>query len=102
MNYKVLAFIYNRKLKKFFIFKTNGEEPEKHGESKWYTITGSVEESESHEEAVEREVLEETGLTVKDIYSLKWGCRYNWQGKTHEELYFLAFVDSDKVKLDKI
>jgi bis(5'-nucleosidyl)-tetraphosphatase len=102
MNKKILAFIYNKKKNKFLILKTNGDEPEKHGKSHWFTTTGSVEKDESYEEAVGREVFEETGLKVKKVYNFKWGCRYNWQNQLHEELYFIAFVDSEKVNLDKI
>jgi len=102
MNKKVLAFIYNKKKNKFLILKTNGDEPEKHGTSKWFTTTGSAEKKENYEEAVKREVFEETGLLVKEVYNLKWGCKYEWQGQIHEELYFIAFVDSETIKLDNI
>jgi 8-oxo-dGTP pyrophosphatase MutT (NUDIX family) len=102
MNKKILAFIYSKEKKKFLILKTNGDEPEKHGESHWFTTTGSVEKNESHEEAVKREIKEETNLDVKEIYNLKWGGRYNWQNQIHEELYFIAFVNSDKLNLDKV
>jgi len=102
MNKKILAFIYNEKKKKFLILKTNGDKPKIHGKSKWYTTTGSVENKESYEESVKREVFEETGLIVKKTYNLKWGCRYEWQNQIHEELYFMTFVNSEKVKLDNI
>jgi 8-oxo-dGTP pyrophosphatase MutT (NUDIX family) len=102
MNKKILAFIYNKKKNKFLILKTNGNEPEKHGKSHWFTTTGSVEKEESYEQAVKREIKEEINLDVKEIYNLKWGCRYIWQNQTHEELYFIAFVNSDKIKLDKV
>ncbi|MDO8467841.1 MAG: NUDIX hydrolase [Nanoarchaeota archaeon] len=102
MNKKILAFIYNKKQKEFLILKTKGDKLEIHGKSHWFTTTGSVENKESYEEAVKREVLEETGLEVKEIYNLKWGCRYKWQNKIHEELYFMAFIDLEKVKLDNI
>ena len=101
-NKKILAFIYNEKKKKFLILKTNGDEPEIHGKSRWFTTTGSVEENEGYEEAVLREVMEETGLVVKEVYNLRWGCKYKWQNRVNEELYFIAFVNSEKVKLDKI
>ena len=71
MNKKILSFIYNKKKNKFLILKTNGDEPEVHGKSHWFTTTGSVEKEESYEEAVRREVKEETDLDVKEIYFLK-------------------------------
>lgn len=102
MNNKILSFIYNKNTKKFLILKTNRDKPEIHGKSKWFTVTGSLEGKETYEKAVKREVLEETGLYVKEIYDLKWGCRYKWQNEVHEEMYFIAFVDSDKIKLDNV
>ncbi len=102
MNKKILAFIYNKEKKKFLILKTNGDEPEKHGVSHWFTVTGSVEKNEFHEQAVKREIKEETNLDTDCVFDLKWGCRYNWQGKTHEEIYFIAFVNSGKINLDNI
>lgn len=102
MNKKILAFIYNKRKKKFLILKTGDSDEKIHGKSKWFTTTGSVENKESYETAVKREVLEETGLIVKEVYDLKWGCRYKWQNRIHEELYSVAFIDSDKVKLDNV
>ena len=102
MNKKVLAFIYNEKKRKFLILKTGDSNEELHGPSEWYTVTGSVEKGESHENAVKREVKEETNLEVKEVYPLQWGCIYEWQGEEHEELYFIAFADSENVKLDNI
>jgi len=101
MNKKILSFIYNKKKNKFLILKTNGDEPEVHGKSHWFTTTGSVEKEESYEEAVRREVKEETDLDVKEIYFLKWGCRYEWADKECDELYHMAFVENDVVKLNE-
>ncbi len=102
MNKKILSFIYNRENKKFLILRTGRSNEKLHGKSKWYTVTGSVEGKESHEEAVRRELLEETGLKAHEICNLRRGCRYKWQGKIHEEKYFMSFVDSQTIKLDNI
>ncbi len=102
MNKRILAFIYNKNENNFLILKTNGKDYEIHGKSKWFTTTGSVENKENYEEAVKREVLEETGLRAKEVYNLKWGCKYEWQNQINEELYFIAFVNSEKIKLDNI
>ena len=102
MNKKILAFIYNKKKNKFLILKTGDSEPEIHGDSHWFTTTGSVEENESNEEAVKRELSEETGLICEEVFDLNWGCIYEWLNQTHKEQYFLAFVDSEKIKLDKV
>jgi len=102
MNKKILSFIYCKKNKKFLILKTGKSNEKVHGKSKWYTVTGSVEEKESCEGAVRRELFEETGLKAREVRNLKWGCRYEWQGKIHEELYFISFVDSELVRPDNL
>ena len=97
MRKKILAFIIDGK--KFLALRNNPSEPEKHGGDFWFTVTGSVENGESFEDAVKREVLEETSLNVKSIFNLNWGCRYkDWTGE-NEEHYYLAFVSHGKVKL---
>lgn len=102
MNKKILAFIYNKKKNKFLIVKINGDQPKKHGKSKWFTVTGSIEKGETPEQTVKREIKEETNLNAQNILDLKWGCRYKWQNKIYEERYFIAFVNSEKIKLDNI
>ena len=98
MKKKVLSFITDGK--KFLALRNNPSEPEKHGGDFWFTVTGSVENEEDYEDAVKREVQEETGLIVKKLISLNWGCIYkNWQGE-NEEHYYLAFVSPGKIILD--
>jgi len=95
---KVLSFITDGK--KFLALKNNPKNPKKYGGDFWFVVTGGVEKDESLEEAVKREIKEETNLKVIDIFDLKWGSIYkNWQGIC-EELNFIAFVNSRKVKLD--
>ena len=102
MNKKILAFVYNKKKNKFLAVKTNGSQSKKHGKSKWFTVTGSIEKGEDLEEAVKREILEETNLNIKEVLDLKWGCRYKWLNKVYEERYFIAFVNLEKIKLDNL
>lgn len=42
----------------------------------WFVVTGAVEKNETLEEAVAREILEETGLDTEEIISLNWGSIY--------------------------
>ncbi|HLC72560.1 MAG TPA: NUDIX hydrolase [Candidatus Nanoarchaeia archaeon] len=98
---KILAFIYNEQTKKFLIVKTKGNAHEAHGKSQWFTITGNVEQGESNEEAVKREVKEETGLDIEEVYDLRWGSIYTWKGEECEETNYLAFVKEEKVVLNE-
>jgi 8-oxo-dGTP pyrophosphatase MutT (NUDIX family) len=72
-----------------------------HGEGGWFVVTGGVEENETHEEAVAREILEETGLVVDEIISLNWGSIYNWRDELYEELNFLSFVKPEEIILNE-
>ena len=98
MNKKILAFVCNRK--KFLLLRNNSEDPA-HGGDYWFTVTGSVEAEESIEEAVKREVKEETNLDVSEIFDLKWGSVYSWSGEDHSENNFLTFVNDDEVILNE-
>ena len=90
---KILAFItFNGK----FLALRNKSSPE-HGGHFWFVVTGYVEKQESDEEAVMREILEETGLKTAKIIDLRWGSVYNWKNEVCEEHNFLAFVDEQKI-----
>jgi len=98
---KILAFIYNKEKKKWLIVKTKEDAPKTHGKSNWFTVTGNVEQGETNEEAVKREVKEETGLQVEETYDLKCGSIYTWQGEVCEEVNYLAFVKEGKIILNE-
>jgi len=98
MKQKILAFVVNGEKK--FLALYSKSHPE-HGEGGWFVVTGGVDEDESHEEAVKREVKEETGLDVKEIVDLNWGSRYEWNGEDCEEKNFLSFVSSGVVVLNE-
>ena len=80
--------------------RNNSKDPA-HGGDYWFTVTGSVEADESIEDAVRREVKEETNLKVSEILDLKWGSVYFWGGEDHSENNFLAFVKKEKVVLNE-
>ena len=69
MQKKILTFIIHEKK----ILALYSEPHPKHGEGGWFVVTGSVEKNEDFEEAVSREVMEETGLAVEEIFPLNWG-----------------------------
>ncbi|HOF44523.1 MAG TPA: NUDIX domain-containing protein [Candidatus Pacearchaeota archaeon] len=98
MNKKILAFVCDGK--KFLLLRNNPKDPS-HGGDYWFTVTGSVEADESIENAVRREVKEETNLNVSEILGLKWGSVYSWGGKDYSENNFLVFVKKEKVVLNE-
>ena len=73
----------------------------KHGESGWFVVTGGVEENENYEKAVSREVMEETGLSVGEVFPLNCGSIYVWDDKVYEEHNFVSFVHSKHVVLNE-
>ncbi|HXG67953.1 MAG TPA: dihydroneopterin triphosphate diphosphatase [Blastocatellia bacterium] len=80
----------------------------------WQSVTGSLEEGETHAEAAVREVYEETGITCReaDLLDLKlvnvfeiaplWRSRFA-PGVTHnEEICFALKVDTREVRVDTL
>ena len=98
MNKKILAFVCDGE--KFLLLRNNSKDPA-HGGDYWFTVTGSVEADEPIENAVKREVKEETNLEVFEIFYLKWGSVYSWGGKDHSENNFLTFVKQGEVVLNE-
>jgi len=72
-----------------------------HGGDYWFTVTGSVEKDESQEEAIKREVKEETNLNILKIINLNWASIYSWNGQDHKENNFLALVKVGGIKLSQ-
>ena len=97
MNKKILAFIYNGK--KFLSLRNNPENANFGGDF-WFTVTGTIEENESAEDAVKREIREEIGLEVDDILYLNFDSIYKWAGKEHLERNYIVFTKDNEIKLD--
>ncbi len=97
MTNKILAFITDGK--EFLALKNNSQDPS-HGGDFWFTVTGAIEE-ETQEEAVAREVKEETGLKVKKIIDLNWKSNYLWKGEECEESNFLVLVNKKDITLNE-
>ena len=98
MNKKILAFVCDGE--KFLLLRNNSKDPS-HGGDYWFTVTGSVKADESIEDAIKREVKEETNLNVSKILNLNWGSIYSWNGEDHSENNFLVFVKKEKVVLNE-
>jgi len=98
MNKKIMAIICSEK-GKFLLLRTN---PKWMKCDVWFVVTGSLEKGEKHEQAVRREVTEETGLTILDIKSTNYTSIYEWpidSGKMFKEKAFLVKVKEASPKL---
>ncbi len=97
MQEKILTFII-RDEKMLALYS---EPHPEHGKGDWFVVTGGVEDSESHETVVTREVMEETGLVVRETVFLNWSSIYNWEEDICEEYNFISFVDLSDVILNE-
>lgn len=97
MKKKILTFVVNEGK---FLALYSEPHPD-HGEGGWFVVTGGVEENETHEESVAREILEETGLAVDEIIPLNWGSIYNLWDEPCEELNFISFVKPGEIILNE-
>jgi len=80
----------------------------------WQTVTGSLEEDETHRQAAVREVLEETGIVSReeDLIELgmvntfeiapRWRDRYDPGVTRNEEVCFALKTEQREVRLDPI
>ena len=98
MKKKILTFIVEGR--KFLALELT-KHPEHAPEGGWFVVTGGIEEDESAEEAVAREILEETGLNIEEIIPLNWSSIYEWREEVCEEQNFVTFVKSGKVILNE-
>jgi len=98
MNKKILAFVFDGE--KFLLLRNNAKDLS-HGGDYWFIVTGSIKADESLEDAIKREVKEETNLNVSEIFDLKWGSVYSWGGEDNSESNFLVFVKKEKVILNE-
>lgn len=96
---KILTFIV--KEDKFLLLKGSDKDPQFH-ESFWYTVTGSVEkEDNSLEDAVKREVKEETNLKIERIEKLPLIFEYESLGKKCIEHGFISYVLDGEIILNE-
>jgi len=100
MKKKVLSFIYNTKLKKFLALERN-KHPDHAPNGGWFVVTGAVEGRETHDDAIIREIREETGLFASKLMDLNTGSKYDWNGEECEEFNFICFVEQEKIQLSE-
>lgn len=98
MNKKILVFIVKKN--NLLLLRNNFEDP-KHGGDFWFTVTGSIEKGENEEQAIKREVKEETNLEINEIFDLNWASIYEWNKEEHFEKNFIVFVKNGEVKLSE-
>ena len=98
---KILTFIVNKN-KELLLLHNNPENPI-HGGDIWYTVTGGVEEyDKSLEDAVIREVKEETNLNVINTKYLDINYTYtSRQGIECIEYVFISLVEEGNIILNE-
>jgi 8-oxo-dGTP pyrophosphatase MutT (NUDIX family) len=101
IKYKILAIIYKKKNKttKFLALRNNPSN--KIHSDNYYVVTGDVKKDENYEDALRREINEETGIEniiklehLKEVYEYKCKGKGNYLCKEHA---YLVEVD-DEVK----
>lgn len=98
INRKIMAVIKSDK-GNFILLRTN---PKFMKEDIWFVVTGSLKSGETPEEAVRREVKEETNLEIIKIIPTNYSCEYEWpkdSGNMHYEQAFLVIVNEDCPKI---
>jgi NADH pyrophosphatase NudC (nudix superfamily) len=99
-NDKILSIVYSDE-NKFLLLKTN---PKHMKTDMWYVVTGGVKEKESFEEAVKREVKEETGLEILKIIPTEISFDYEWpkeSGILKHEKMFITKVKHGEPKITR-
>lgn len=97
-NRKIMAIIYSEK-GNFLLLRTN---PKWMKCDVWFVVTGSAKKNESEEQAVRREIFEETNLEILKITPTDYSSIYEWpqnSRKMHKEKAFLVKVKESKPKL---
>jgi 8-oxo-dGTP pyrophosphatase MutT (NUDIX family) len=96
---KILTFIV--KDKKLLLLLGSDQDPQFH-KSFWYVVTGGCErEDKTLEDAVKREVMEESGLSLNKIVNLDWMFEYESLGEHCTEYAFISLTDEDKIILNE-
>jgi len=96
---KILAFVINQN--RILLLLGSDKDPQFHRPF-WYTVTGGYEEEDYNlENAVRREVLEETGLNVNKIIDLNWIFEYDSLGKHCIEHAYIAYTNDGVVSLNE-
>src|SRR5574344_162676 len=96
---KILSFIINED-NELLLLKGNSMDPQIK-KSIWYVVTGSIENYDmTLEDAVAREIMEETNLKAIKVTNLNWIFKYNSLGTICTEYVFISTVKRDKIILN--
>lgn len=97
---KILSFVVNKENKILLLLGSNTDL--QFHKSFWYVVTGGVEEDDnSLIDTVKREVMEKTGLKVKEVLDLDWILNYKSLEEQCTEYVFISYVEDDTVKLNE-
>ena len=97
MKNKLLVFIYNKLTHKFLLFfdsKLQGDATNNQG----FTLGKILSDKYNDQEVIDA-VKSKTFLTPQEILSLNWGSIFFLNAEEIREMYYFAFVDSDKILL---
>lgn len=96
---KILTFIINKD--KLLLLLGSDQDPQFH-QSFWYVVTGACEQiDKSLEDAVRREVKEETTLNLDKIIDLDWILEYESLGNHCIEHVFISYTNETDVNLNE-
>jgi len=99
IKYKILAIIYKKKNKitKFLALRNNPSNKIHGGD--YYVVAGDVKKDENYEDALRREINDETGIEniiklkhLKEVYEYKFKGKSNYLCKEHA---YLVEIDGD-------
>lgn len=100
MQEKVMVIIKNKD-NKYLLLKGSDKDPQ-FKESFWYIVTGAVEDIDLDiNDAVKREVKEETNLYVKNIKYLNWILCYDSLGRKCKEKVYIANNINENIILNE-
>lgn len=67
----------------------------------WHFAGGRLNENESWEDGLRREVCEETGITEFEIRQIMMVANWTWHERPMYGVYFDCFTDSTEIKLSR-
>jgi 8-oxo-dGTP pyrophosphatase MutT (NUDIX family) len=97
---KIFTFIINE-YNELLLLKGSPSDPQFH-KSLWYVVTGGIEKQDiTKEDAVIREIYEETALTPIKVTYLNWIFKYKSLGKECIEYVYMSEVKKERIILNE-
>lgn len=97
---KIFTFIINE-YNELLLLKGSPSDPQFH-KSLWYVVTGGIEEQDvTKEDAVIREIYEETTLKPVKVTYLNWVFKYKSLGKDCIEYVYISEVKKEEITLNE-